>query len=82
MFKRTYLYGKRNLKYENHDFTTPGSQWRGQICKTSAKLEKSFSLLPHMWGENKFIVIMSIKSSTRIVKLMAPRSGVQTLGWG
>lgn len=56
-----------------------GPHRRGQVCKKRPNFQKLFSLLPHV-KKTKCMIIMSLEPSTKIVKFMAPGSGVQTQG--
>lgn len=58
---------------QNFEMAIPG------IVKMYLNLEKSTSLLPHMWEKTSSLVMMSMKPSSKLVKSMVLGSGVQVL---
>ena len=73
-----HLYDKRTLTCEIHGPSTPGATGREKYTT------KPKNLLSSQTCEEKTgcKVMISMKPSTKIVKFMAPGSGVQVLGWG
>lgn len=51
------------------------------IVNMYLNLEKSTSLLPHMWKKTTRLVMMSMNPSSKLVKFMVLGSGVQALRW-
>ena len=68
-------------------FMTPGSGvqalgW-GQYGHKVKKILKNLLLYSHTCEQKtEYMVMMSMRASTKIVKFMTPLLGVQALGWG
>lgn len=61
---------------------TPRCHNRGQIDKIKQDFQKFSSPLPHMPGKTKYLVMMSMKPSTTIVKFMVPCQRFRLKGGG
>lgn len=70
------------MKFINLPPLGPHGKGGGQIFFKNLVFSKSSSLLQQMWGEVEWVVIMSMKPSTKIMKFMATGFGVQVLRLG
>lgn len=66
------LLGKRNQNCEMHDSAIPVCHLRGGIYPT----KPNSSTYIHVGKEQNALYYMSMKTSTKIVKLMVPEPGV------
>jgi hypothetical protein len=75
-----HIQDKRNINCEIYDLTS----WAGpNMEKKTHKIFKNLLLYSYICGrKTKCMVMMSMKPSTKIVKFVAPGSGVQALGQG
>lgn len=87
----SYFYGKKppiqsylckNCKGEQPLYnTTPGTHTRGKMYKNEIFSKTSSSLIT-CWVKGKYMGLISVKPSNKIVKFLNPGSRVQTLVWG
>ena len=84
IFGLKHIQDKRNINCEIYDLSSPGASWAGpNMEKKNHKIFKNLLLYSYICGrKTKCMVMMSMKPSTKIVKFVAPGSGVQALGQG
>lgn len=77
-----YLYGKRIKIVKSMALPPRGCQGGIKYAKKAIFSKIIFCFFTHVKKKISCIVMMSMKSSTTIVKLMGPGSEVQALAWG